>query len=145
MNFLSVSKNLCPCSLVFACWDFGWDSWWKSPFLSKKLCCLHVSGSFYKFSFPLGFLELRFIFRVSTLFKVNTQAVRAVSSLKLLEIQQPFILINVTFRKEEPTPNFWVQMWKISFVFSLQHPILPSYCLAFTATALGELQLWVQA
>lgn len=94
-----------------------------------------------KFAFPLGFLELCFIFRYSTLFKVNMQAVRIESSLKLLEIQQPFILINVIFRKEELTPNFWIQMWKIPFISSLQHPVLPSYCLALTAKALGEHQL----
>lgn len=108
MNFVSVSKNFCPCSLVFACWDFGWDSWRKSPFLSKKLCCLHVSGSYCKFAFPLGFLELCFILRYSTLFKVNMQAVRIVSSLKLLEIRQLFYIYfnKCHFQKRGTNPRF---------------------------------------
>lgn len=139
MNSVSVWKSLCPYPLVFACWGFGWDSWWKSPFLSKKLCFLHISGSYWEFSFPVGFLELCFKFRYSASFQVNMPAVGTEFSFTLLEIQQLFIVINVIFSKGNPNPNFWVQTLEIFIC------IQPLCWLALTAMALGEAQLWIQA
>lgn len=61
--------------------------------------------------FSYGILELCFKFRYSVLLKVNIPVVGREFSLKLLEIQPLFILINVSFskEKEQPIPNLWVE------------------------------------
>lgn len=62
--------------------------------------------------FSCGIPELCFKFRYSVLFKVNIPVVGTDFSLQLLEIQPPFILINVIFskEKEKPIPNLWVEI-----------------------------------
>lgn len=59
------------------------------------------------------------------------QAVGTEFSFTLLENQQLFIVINVIFSKENPSPNFWVQTLEIFIC------IQPLYWLALTAMALG--------
>lgn len=95
VNFKSLPLPICLCILGF------WIVYILKEPVSVREAVLPAYFCFLvKVFFSCGILELCSEFRYSVLLKVNIPVVGTDFSLKLLEIQTPFILINVTFSKE---------------------------------------------